>query len=214
MASSLEGLVLAAGLSTRSGSYKMELMFGEFSLLQQCIKSIYVECSRIIVVCGYNSGKVQELVQDFKKVKLVRNDNYEKGMFSSLKTGLMHVSSDKLLITPGDYPLFRQSTVHELALTRGSIVIPVYKSKKGHPIIISKTLYPEILMSPDSYNLRDILKNHTLVPVQTDDVGVVSDVDTMDDYYICLDIFKKRADEEKAKEEQHDSPVRKDTLLP
>lgn len=192
----------------------MELMFGEFSLLQQCIKSIYVECSRIIVVCGYNSGKVQELVQDFKKVKLVRNDNYEKGMFSSLKTGLMHVSSDKLLITPGDYPLFRQSTVHELALTRGSIVIPVYKSKKGHPIIISKTLYPEILMSPDSYNLRDILKNHTLVPVQTDDVGVVSDVDTMDDYYICLDIFKKRADEEKAKEEQHDSPVRKDTLLP
>lgn len=214
MASSLEGLVLAAGLSTRSGSYKMELMFGEFSLLQQCIKSIYVECSRIIVVCGYNSGKVQELVKDFKKVKLVRNDNYEKGMFSSLKTGLMHVSSDKLLITPGDYPLFRQSTVHELALTRGSIVIPVYKSKKGHPIIISKTLYPEILMSPDSYNLRDILKNHTLVPVQTDDVGVVSDVDTMDDYYICLDIFKKRADEEKAKEEQHDSPVRKDTLLP
>lgn len=214
MASSLEGLVLAAGLSTRSGLYKMELMFGEFSLLQQCIKSIYVECSRIIVVCGYNSGKVQELVQDFKKVKLVRNDNYEKGMFSSLKTGLMHVSSDKLLITPGDYPLFRQSTVHELALTRGSIVIPVYKSKKGHPIIISKTLYPEILMSPDSYNLRDILKNHTLVPVQTDDVGVVSDVDTMDDYYICLDIFKKRADEEKAKEEQHDSPVRKDTLLP
>ncbi|HQC41549.1 MAG TPA: nucleotidyltransferase family protein [Petrotogaceae bacterium] len=214
MASSLEGLVLAAGLSTRSGSYKMELMFGEFSLLQQCIKSIYVECSRIIVVCGYNSGKVQELVQDFKKVKLVRNDNYEKGMFSSLKTGLMHVSSDKLLITPGDYPLFRQSTVHELALTRGSIVIPVYKSKKGHPIIISKALYPEILMSPDSYNLRDILKNHTLVPVQTDDVGVVSDVDTMDDYYICLDIFKKRADEEKAKEEQHDSPVRKDTLLP
>lgn len=214
MASSLEGLVLAAGLSTRSGSYKMELMFGEFSLLQQCIKSIYVECSRIIVVCGYNSGKVQELVQDFKKVKLVRNDNYEKGMFSSLKTGLMHVSSDKLLITPGDYPLFRQSTVHELALTRGSIVIPVYKSKKGHPIIISKTLYPEILMSPDSYNLRDILKNHTFVPVQTDDVGVVSDVDTMDDYYICLDIFKKRADEEKAKEEQHDSPVRKDTMLP
>lgn len=214
MASSLEGLVLAAGLSTRSGSYKMELMFGEFSLLQQCIKSIYVECSRIIVVCGYNSGKVQELVQDFKKVELVRNENYEKGMFSSLKTGLMHVSSDKLLITPGDYPLFRQSTVHELALTRGSIVIPVYKSKKGHPIIISKTLYPEILMSPDSYNLRDILKNHTLVPVQTDDVGVVSDVDTMDDYYICLDIFKKRADEEKAKEEQHDSPVRKDTLLP
>ncbi|MBP7238556.1 MAG: nucleotidyltransferase family protein [Petrotogaceae bacterium] len=214
MASSLEGLVLAAGLSTRSGLYKMELMFGEFSLLQQCIKSIYVECSRIIVVCGYNSGKVQELVQDFKKVELVRNENYEKGMFSSLKTGLMHVSSDKLLITPGDYPLFRQSTVHELALTRGSIVIPVYKSKKGHPIIISKTLYPEILMSPDSYNLRDILKNHTLVPVQTDDVGVVSDVDTMDDYYICLDIFKKRADEEKAKEEQHDSPVRKDTLLP
>jgi len=210
MASSLEGLVLAAGLSTRSGSYKMELMFGEFSLLQQCIKSIYVECSRIIVVCGYNSGKVQELVQDFKKVKLVRNDNYEKGMFSSLKTGLMHVSSDKLLITPGDYPLFRQSTVHELALTRGSIVIPVYKSKKGHPIIISKTLYPEILMSPDSYNLRDILKNHTLVPVQTDDVGVVSDVDTMDDYYICLDIFKKRADEEKAKEEQHDRHIRKD----
>ena len=127
MASSLEGLVLAAGLSTRSGLYKMELMFGEFSLLQQCIKSIYVECSRIIVVCGYNSGKVQELVQDFKKVELVRNENYEKGMFSSLKTGLMHVSSDKLLITPGDYPLFRQSTVHELAHTRGSIVIPVYK---------------------------------------------------------------------------------------
>ena len=214
MASSLEGLVLAAGLSTRSGSYKMELMFGKSTLLQQCIKSIYAECSKVIVVCGYNGGKVQELVKDFKKVELVRNDSYEKGMFSSLKTGLKHVSSDKLLITPGDYPLFRQSTVHELALTRGSIVIPVYKSKKGHPIIISKTLYPEILMSPDSYNLRDILKNHTFVPVQTDDVGVVSDVDTMDDYYICLDIFKKRADEEKAKEEQHDSPVRKDTMLP
>jgi len=50
----IDGIVLAAGLSSRMGKYKMSLKMGNKTVIESCIESMYDLCSTIIVVGGYN----------------------------------------------------------------------------------------------------------------------------------------------------------------
>lgn len=95
----IEGIVLAAGLSKRAGTYKMELKFGEKTLIEKSIEGMYDVCSRIIVVAGYRIERVISILNKYEKVEVVFNKDYEKGMFSSIKEGMKHVKEEKFFFS-------------------------------------------------------------------------------------------------------------------
>ena len=78
----IEGVILAAGFSSRAGTFKMELPFGEKTLIERAIDGMIDTCSRIIVVGGHKIERIREITKKYPTVQVVFNRHYEKGMFS------------------------------------------------------------------------------------------------------------------------------------
>ncbi|MCX6553989.1 MAG: NTP transferase domain-containing protein, partial [Candidatus Aminicenantes bacterium] len=57
-----EGILLAAGCSSRSGTFKMELPLAGKPLLLWSLEAMAAVCRRIIVVAGYAPEKIRNLV--------------------------------------------------------------------------------------------------------------------------------------------------------
>lgn len=178
----LEGIVLAAGSSSRAGCFKMELPLGNKLLIERSIEGMYEVCSRIIVVGGYRIERIRQLLSSYSKVELVGNKNWQDGMFSSVKTGVRHITTDRFFLLPADIPLVPQKVYDELARHQAGIVIPSFNGRKGHPILLSRTIINDILAEPDNSTLRQVIqrKSCELVPVQSE--HILLDIDSMSDY--------------------------------
>jgi molybdenum cofactor cytidylyltransferase len=68
--------------------------------------------------------------------------------------------------------------------TRGVIVVPQIAGDTGHPAIFDLRLRDEILGLDEAQGLRSVTYAHRaeIVRVAVDDVGVLDDMDTPDDY--------------------------------
>lgn len=180
---SVEGVILAAGLSTRAKTYKMTLEVGDKTVIERVIDSMLDVCSRVIVVGGYKIEKLKPIVEKYKNVILVNNEEYEKGMYSSIQRGFAEVKSDWILFTPGDYPLIDKEVCSELIKhTSEHVVIPTYDGKKGHPILMKNIIVREIAYTTKYSNLREALSNKDKFLVPVNNKGILMDLDTMEDY--------------------------------
>ena len=62
-------------------------------------------------------------------------------------------------------------------------VIPQYKGKKGHPLLLSAQMRTRILKTDVSKTLRDVLAEVPTVIVPADEPGILHDIDTPADYH-------------------------------
>jgi len=187
-------VVLAAGRSRRMGSSKALLDLGGQPLIARLLQTI-LDCAaidRVIVVSGYQPAAIHQVVADLG-VDLVHNPDYESGgMLSSVRAGVRQVLAcgglDAFFVMLLDQPLVRGQTLLSLARawheSRPAVVVPAHDGKRGHPILIATRCAQQILsLTPDA-TLRDFVEQHrnqTQV-VEVDDPGVLSDVDTPQDY--------------------------------
>ncbi|MBN2602399.1 MAG: nucleotidyltransferase family protein [Candidatus Marinimicrobia bacterium] len=179
---SIDGVILAAGYSERMGLFKPALDIAGKPLLIRCIDSMAAISDRIIVVGGFNSEKIIELVNQTPKVVIVKNEYFQQGMFSSVRRGIREVQGDRFFIIPGDQPAVKTETYQKLLAEKGDIVIPRYNGKKGHPVLFNSQLIPEILIMPDTVTLRDFIHSKKATILDVDDPGIGLDVDTLADY--------------------------------
>lgn len=176
-----EGIILAAGLSSRVKTNKLLLELSGKTVIENCVESFYDVCTLIIVVGGYCFEELKPVLSKYGKLKLVFNKNHPDGMFSSVKVGIEHVTGDRFFITPGDYPIIRKTTVYKMLESDKKIVVPEYKGQPGHPVLIKSSLISYIKCG--SYqSLNDFICLNDPELIQTDDSGVISDIDYIDDY--------------------------------
>ncbi len=180
----IDGIILAAGLSRRAGTYKMTLRINGKPLLERCIENMYDICSKIIVVGGYKIEDIRSIVDKYEKAKLVINENYNEGMFSSIKKGLTHIKEGRFFLTPGDYPAIQHEVYKNMSVMNGDIIIPTYQGKRGHPVLISSNLINDILTDTETRysNLREFINERGYTTIEVRDKGILMDVDTMIDY--------------------------------
>lgn len=186
----IDGVILAAGFSKRANTFKMTLEFKGKTILENVIDNMSLYVDRIIIVGGYRIDKIEKIAKKYEKVELIFNDKYEEGMFYSVKKGISKVSGDKFFLTPGDYPLIKSFVYKKLLECNGDIVIPVYKEKRGHPILINSRLVDNIY-NPKYTNLREFIKDNNVQYIDVDCIGIIKDVDTMEDYKELLDLNDK-----------------------
>lgn len=173
----MDGIILAGGKSTRMKQNKLLLLYKEKPILFYTIESMAPFVDNIIVVTGKYDKEIREALKD-KNVKIITNSDYEKGMFSSVQTGVKHVGSDFFLI-PGDCPFVQKETYLSLLKGKGKIRVPRYQNKDGHPIYISYEYKEEILSLPLDYNLklfRD-LKKYEIIEVE--DKNIILNLNTV-----------------------------------
>ena len=188
----VDGIILSAGFSERALDFKPALdIFGK-PLLIRTIESMSNFCEKIIVVGGYNFSKLSDVVQDTKKVQLVKNENFNMGMFSSVRYGIQQMQSDRFFIIPGDQPVVRTETFQMMLQNKDDIVIPRYKGKKGHPVLFNSKLIPEILKYPDTEILRNYIHSKEVKIIDVDDPGIGMDVDTPEDYQRVLEYYEEK----------------------
>ncbi|MDN3015626.1 nucleotidyltransferase family protein [Paenibacillus sp. BSR1-1] len=185
----MEAIILAAGYSTRANAFKMTLPLGQMTILEQTISKFEGVCSRVIVVAGHQAELIQKEVAKLRsknafsfQFKFVYNDNFNQGMFSSIQRGCNEVNAPDFFITPGDCPLVKKETVHQIAKHKGDVVIPSFHYKGGHPIKLSSNVKQKILETNPESNLRVVLGGYEKTYLNVDDPGVLMDIDTIEDY--------------------------------
>ncbi len=183
-----EAVVLAAGLSSRAHKYKMALDFNGSTVIENCIVNMYDVVDKIIVVGGYNFSLIESIVSKYKKVKLIYNDKYESGMFSSVRLGINSVISDNFFLIPGDYALVDDYVYLKMLdyKSDASIIIPSYKGKKGHPVLFKDSSIKSAI-NHNFNNLREVINYIGFETLEVDRDGILYDIDTYEDYIIALE---------------------------
>jgi molybdenum cofactor cytidylyltransferase len=185
-------IVLAGGESVRMGEPKVLLPWEKGTTIIEHIvyQLIRSRLEHIHVVTGHYANDVKALVKPLG-VKVVHNRSHKTGeMLSSLKAGLRSMPDNvaAVLVTLGDQPRIQPRVILQLlsayARGEGDLLIPSYKMRRGHPILIGRQYWHEILQLSRTGVLRDVINAHseniTYVNVNTD--SVLRDVDTPEDY--------------------------------
>jgi molybdenum cofactor cytidylyltransferase len=92
------------------------------------------------------------------------------------------------LIGLGDQPQVRESSVRlvldEYRKTGASLVVPSFEMRRGHPWLVARAHWAEILEMRPPASLREFLNRHAaeIRYVETGDSSILQDVDTLDDY--------------------------------
>ncbi len=178
----IEGIVLAAGFSSRMGKFKMEMSLNGKTLIERSVESLDKVCSKIIVVAGYKIERIKEILKSYEKVEVVFNKEFEKGMFSSVKIGISQIKAEKFFLLPGDIPFVNEDVFKKLLSKKGDIIIPVFQSRKGHPVLIDSSLINEILNEPEDSNLKLFIDKKGFTTVEVQDEAILFDIDTEEDY--------------------------------
>lgn len=193
MKRSMKGIwavILAAGESKRMGSPKMILPFKGSTMLERVISNIRAsQVDKIMVVLGSDREKIQPLAEK-SSVGHCYNENFTDGMFSSVKCGLRGLPEDfkAVMIFPGDQPLISTETINIIINaydnSEKEILIPVYKGRRGHPLMFGKMYREEIDRMDPVQGLRALALNHPddVLEIQTGDPGILKDFDTYDEY--------------------------------
>jgi len=127
---------------------------------------------------------------------LAVNPDPERGMLSSIREGIVAVGGaavlvqrgETLLVSPADLPNLAAGTIaallRRMAETGAPLGVPVYRGKRGHPLVISPALIPEIETLDADVGLKQLRGRHEaeLLEVEVEDPGAAQDVDTPEDY--------------------------------
>jgi molybdenum cofactor cytidylyltransferase len=185
----IAGIILAAGEGRRFGQCKALVKLDGITFLEAvALRLKEIGCDPIIVVGGRYPDDILDEAERLQ-IECVINTDWKQGQFSSLKAGLFRLGNEicGAFITLVDHPFVLSETYRLLkgALSKfpGKIIIPVYNRKRGHPIVIPRTIIRQIIESTNDVNLRDIIKNHESIVVQfrCEDPGVLKDIDTKED---------------------------------
>ncbi len=175
------GIILAGGLSSRAQTNKMSFLFDGKPLLQHTIDSLEPFVDTIYLVTGHYDQEIRSFIKESPKIKIVYNQDYQKGMFSSVLTGAREVNDD-VFILPGDIPFIKKETYQ--ALLNGSLDVrcPIYQGKEGHPLFIKKELVKELIKEPIDSNLKLFRNKHKLEKIEVNDKNILKDIDTVEQY--------------------------------
>ena len=187
------GIILSAGESSRMGRDKALLPYHGSTFLNHLISLLLPRVETLIVVLGHHAGEVAATVPASRGLSIVTNPDYQRGMLTSLQTGLSAVrEASGVLFTLVDHPAVRTQTIdrliEEFFRNTAALAVPRYGERRGHPVLLSRPIAREILALPANSSAKQVIRGHlaeTLF-VDVDDPGILRDIDLPADYETLL----------------------------
>jgi molybdenum cofactor cytidylyltransferase len=152
------------------------------------------------VILELVKSKVDEIIvvtsreENVEGVKTVINAYPEKGMTSSIQTGVKAASgnahgymiclADMVKLTSEDYTFMAEEFENAWSQNPSCILLPRFNGTKGNPVIFSSKYKSDILHHEDPEGCKGIIKQHPdqIVWIDMNNDAVLVDMDTPEDY--------------------------------
>lgn len=157
-------VILAAGGSSRLGTPKQFLLHHGKTLLRRTVDAAR-ECSPVVVVTGRDTVRAEKELADHD-VTLVRNAQWERGIGSSIRLGLLYALEiapdldslvllvcDQIQVTADLVKLLREIREAE----RKPMVACHYAGGPGVPALFARPLFARLKDLPDESGAKGIL---------------------------------------------------------
>lgn len=169
----------------------MTLPWGDTTVLGQVIRVLRsAGTDDILVVVGGARKAVQAICEHEGARTLINEKHATTDMLVSLQTGLHSLGpvTRAALITLGDQPGMLAASVHQVCQAyldlSAPLVVPSYRMRRGHPWLVSRVFWKEILELRAPETPRDFLGRHALDIhyVDVDSPTILEDIDNPEDY--------------------------------
>lgn len=162
-------IILAGGSSLRLGQSKQLVeVDGVPLLLKSTLTALNANYTNVVVVLGAHSDHHKKTIAHLP-IEIITNTGWERGMGSSLKTGLEHVIKSRpetsaVVVMVCDQPLL--TSAHLSALrdvhknTFSHMVASRYGNTIGVPALFDRTIFPEMLNIKDAQGAKTIIESH------------------------------------------------------
>jgi len=188
-------IILAAGKSTRMGKPKQLLSWRSTTLLGHALKNAQAICpDHVYVVLGANAEKIEKSVEE-NTAHFIFNENYEKGLGSSLAMGIGSILKTNkkyqaVLVTLCDQPLVDIGYLNQIINTYrkgdSEIIATAYANRAGVPALFDKRYFDGLLALHEDFGASQMIKKYQTDVKTVDPRGKALDIDTWDDYMALI----------------------------
>ena len=194
----IDGIILAAGASTRFGQTKQLLTWigndGVARPLVTHITEIALQSSlrRVYLVIGHDRERIQTAIGPItnnQRLHIVKNEDFIHGQSTSVHAGLAALMSDAdaAMFLLCDQPKISPALIDKLIAQYESdnplICLPMAGDRRGNPVIFSKQLFPELLRIEGDTGGRPLINKYwdQASKLAQESADVFMDIDTAED---------------------------------
>ncbi|WP_435181220.1 nucleotidyltransferase family protein [Halorussus sp. AFM4] len=180
------GVVLAAGVSERfEDGNKLLATVTDEPIVRHSVQSLLdSELAEVVVVVGHEAEAVRDAL-DGLDVMFRHNEDYAEGQSTSVRVGVetaLERGWDGVVFALGDMPFVASDTVDALrdayVAGVGTILAPSYEGKRGNPVLFGSEHFDVLSdVTGDRGGRRLIEEHEDAALIETEDVGVVRDID-------------------------------------
>jgi molybdenum cofactor cytidylyltransferase len=188
----IAAIVLAAGLSTRMGQQKLLLPWGSKTVIEHIVNTILESgLAPIVVVTGKRDKKLNSILNRLDITRVVNTEYANGSMVTTLKKGISVIQDTPLsafMVFLGDQPSLQIDTIRKLIATykgtNSEIVVPSYQYHQGHPWLIDRKLWQEIMRLSTQDTLIKFLAQYkkSTQYVLVDSPTILEDMDTPEEF--------------------------------
>ena len=185
----ITGILLAAGAGKRFGGGKLQQVLPNgLAICVASARNLAAAVDQVIAVVRTGDDAVHSLLAAEPNIKIVVCERAEEGMGHSLAAAVVASPIDSnWIIALGDMPLIKPETIRAIAdaIDQGaSFAMPQHNGQRGHPVGIHSRFRENLLALDGDAGARAIIAAHTshVQLVETEDPGILIDVDTVADY--------------------------------
>jgi molybdenum cofactor cytidylyltransferase len=183
-------ILLAAGRSRRMGAFKPLLPFGKTTVIRSCLNNLRAgSVEDVVVVAGHRAAELRASLNEVESIHFVINPDPQSEMSSSIACGVhaLPATARAVLIALTDQPAIPPSVIQRVldAWRAGSrLVIPQYKERGGHPVLVGLEFREQLLSLDPQRGLRAFFDAHQdqVLRLRVDSSYIARDLDTWDDY--------------------------------
>jgi molybdenum cofactor cytidylyltransferase len=189
-------VVPAAGRGSRFGGpvHKLLQPFESSTVLGTTLRHAIESQLPVVLVTTAALLPMARLQMALRDIIVLSDEDAARGMGASIASGIAERSgAPGWLVLPGDMPLVQPSTLLAVAaaLEKHPVVYAQHRGRRGHPVGFAAELYSELIHLNDDDGARRVLLRYPAHGEDTQDAGVLLDVDTATD----LEALRKAAEQ-------------------
>lgn len=188
-------IILAAGSASRMGTPKQLLDIHGKSLLHRVIDNcLDLKGHKVSVVLGAHKELIKPTLAGYP-INIIENDQWETGMSSSIKMGLIGVymidkDIDGVLLVAGDMPsvsdFHLRNLVENAQKSEEAIIASAYDNTLGIPCLFKREVLSDLLDLKGDKGAAQVFKKHQKNILHVPLGAAKVDIDTKEDYFNYL----------------------------